>query len=47
MKKTWVAPEIEFEVLSNTAFNEKEGEKVDGYYLDHITCKYVPVYAES
>jgi len=47
MKKTWVAPEIEFEVLSATAFNLPEGLEPDGYYLDWETCDDVPVYPES
>jgi hypothetical protein len=47
MKKTWIAPGIEYEVLSATAFNAKEGLTQDGEYLDHITCQFVPVFEES
>jgi len=45
MKKTWIAPGIENEVLSATAFNASQGEQVDGFYLDHVTCEYVEVFA--
>jgi len=44
MKKAWIAPGIEYEVLSATAFNAKEGPLVDGFYLDYEDCEYYPVY---
>ena len=47
MKKAWVAPGIEYEVLSATAFNAKEGTFVDGYYLDYQECEWMPVFQES
>ena len=47
MKKTWVAPGIEYEVLSATSFNEKFGLVQDGEYLDWETCEKVPVFQES
>jgi len=45
MKKAWVVPEVEDVMLSATAFNEPEGTVVDGWYQDHETCEYLPVYS--
>ena len=47
MKKLWVAPSIEHEVLSATAFNEPQGVDQDGEYIDFITCEPVPVYSPA
>ena len=44
MKKTWIAPGIEHEVLSGTAFNESQGVIQDGSYRDYEDCQWYPVY---
>ena len=45
MKKTWTNPGIEQEVLSATAFNEKQGEVQDGEYLNWEDCKLYPLFS--